>query len=1119
MNNSQPATCMSHTQLESFLNERLSETDESAFQQHLESCKRCQKEMENLAASQAMWDELREHRGAADNPDEETPAITSLVEHLVPSEDPKFLGRLGCYEVSGVIGQGSTGIVVKALDQRLNRFVAIKVLTPTLASNGPARRRFEREGRAVAAVSHEHVVPIYAVDEYRGLPYIVMQYIPGLSLLQRIEKSGALNTCEVVRIGMQVASALSAAHGQGIVHRDVKPANVLLHGSIDRALVTDFGLARVSDDATMTRSGTISGTPQYMSPEQAKGELTDERTDLFSLGSLMYAACTARAPFRAETVFGIIHRVCQQEPHPIREINPDISPWLCSFIQKLMLKDPGDRFASAKEVAELLGKELAHLQNPTASPEPKRAWLEASQPEPQPNTQIASNNTQASWLRNSVLLAITCVAAWMIWQGLQSSISGRPEVSPEKAAAQGLEGESKTNLQQNFDQQNASQISDNGLEPHSRRDSRLEDESNSVPISQTLVPAPPASLFASLTGLTPNESPIEAWTVDSSNKQGLTATYTQRLEQALSLDNNKRIHLSADMGIVEVRHTELEHASLVVLRRIEAGSEAEAKKIADYHQLNFADEDGLRVSVSLEEDFKKRGGEANFEQIMIGLAVPAGLDVEVDAKQGQISFRRVRGNLSATNESGDIYFNETSGNVWARGHGGEIVTAGCSGDADLMCTHGNVCVAGIEGRARLRCSNGNIYVGKNPGEVSAHATGGDVRIAAIENKTSAHVEVGDIVVQLQEAPKAKCRLSAATGDVSLEVPSESSIAFHALGQIDSSLDFIATASAGSTDAGAEQHWQSADLNDGDLEWEITAITGTVNVATSETSNSESGLGGSGNRYFSLGGSGSHTERVLASEAAIAKTTGVPRPGAMVAVQIEDGHNIDGYTLYLPESYTDDHSGYPVIVYLQGAYGVGGPIERLNDWGLPRLIRDESDLSTVRNQLLLDTFVVVSIHISGGQYDDHPQVIQEILNKVGKQYQIDRKRIYVTGLSRGGHASWNLVTKLPSTFAATVPIGGSASIQDYSAYSNTAVWVAHNKRDPVVDWSDANKSVEEIEGVTDTRFVRFDRAVPDSGELEETNYLITQPDIERHDAWTEVYTSSEFYEWLLRQVRD
>ncbi|MEZ6095012.1 MAG: serine/threonine-protein kinase [Pirellulaceae bacterium] len=180
-------------------------------------------------------------------------AVSKLVEnYLSPAEDPQYLGRIGCYDVMGVIGQGGTGVVLKALESRLNRFVAIKVLAPHLTANGPARKRFEREGRAIAAVSHEHVVPIYAVDEFRGLPYIVMQYIPGVSLLQRIAKSGPLSTTEVTRIGYQVALGLAAAHKQGIVHRDVKPANVLLEETVERAMVTDFGMARVADDGTMT---------------------------------------------------------------------------------------------------------------------------------------------------------------------------------------------------------------------------------------------------------------------------------------------------------------------------------------------------------------------------------------------------------------------------------------------------------------------------------------------------------------------------------------------------------------------------------------------------------------------------------------------------------------------------------------------------------------------------------------------------------------------------------------------------------------------------------------------------------------------------------------------------
>ncbi|MFK7738083.1 MAG: protein kinase, partial [Pirellulaceae bacterium] len=360
MTQSKPQTCLSDADLHRFLKEQIAEQEEASLQEHIGQCSDCRAKMETIAAGQAMWDALRDGAIGRSGPtigdqtkdaNAETaaddPNLAGLLDYLGPTEDPQYLGRLGSYEVCGVIGQGSTGIVLKALETRLNRFVAIKVLTPALASSGPARRRFEREGRAIAAVSHEHVVPIYSVDEHRGLPYIVMQYIPGLSLLQRIEKSGSLDTCEVTRIGYQVASALAAAHGQGIIHRDVKPANVLLHGSVDRAMVTDFGLARVSDDATMTRSGTISGTPQYMSPEQARGEVADARTDLFSLGSLMYAASTARAPFRAETVFGIIHRVCQTNPHPIRELNPDIAPWLCKFIDKLMAKQPEARFESA----------------------------------------------------------------------------------------------------------------------------------------------------------------------------------------------------------------------------------------------------------------------------------------------------------------------------------------------------------------------------------------------------------------------------------------------------------------------------------------------------------------------------------------------------------------------------------------------------------------------------------------------------------------------------------------------------------------------------------------------------------------------------------------------------
>ena len=163
---------------------------------------------------------------------------------------------------------------------------------------------------------------------------------------------------------------LAAAHAQGLVHRDVKPANILLADGVERVKLTDFGLARAADDASLTKTGIIAGTPQYMSPEQARGESVDQRSDLFSLGSVLYAMCTGRAPFRAETSYGVLRRITDEEPRPIREINPDIPEWLCRIIAKLMSKQPDDRFESAREVAELLEECLAHVQQPTAVPLP-----------------------------------------------------------------------------------------------------------------------------------------------------------------------------------------------------------------------------------------------------------------------------------------------------------------------------------------------------------------------------------------------------------------------------------------------------------------------------------------------------------------------------------------------------------------------------------------------------------------------------------------------------------------------------------------------------------------------------------------------------------------------------
>jgi hypothetical protein len=289
---------------------------------------------------------------------------------LEPCDKPGCLGRIGLYEITEVVGRGGMGIVLRGHDIRLNRVVAIKVLSPQLASNPNAHRRFLREAQAAAAVSHPHVVTIHAVSELNGAPYLVMEYVAGQSLQQKIDKQGALELREILRIGSQVAYGLSAAHAQGLIHRDVKPANILLENGVQRVKITDFGLARAADDGSCTQTGQIAGTPQYMSPEQAAGETIDHRSDLFSLGSVLYTMCTGRPAFRADSALAVLRRVCDSTPRPIRESNPDIPAWLADVIDRLLAKSPADRIQSATEVAELLERCLAHLQQPSGVPAP-----------------------------------------------------------------------------------------------------------------------------------------------------------------------------------------------------------------------------------------------------------------------------------------------------------------------------------------------------------------------------------------------------------------------------------------------------------------------------------------------------------------------------------------------------------------------------------------------------------------------------------------------------------------------------------------------------------------------------------------------------------------------------
>jgi serine/threonine protein kinase len=283
---------------------------------------------------------------------------------LAPCPQPGCIGQLGPYQIEGVIGQGGMGVVLQARDPKLNRRVAIKLMSACTSASPAGRERFLREARAAAAVKHDNVVTIHAVHDDGPLPFLVMELIEGASLEEKLASHTALPAAEIVQIGTQIAAGLEAAHQRGLVHRDIKPANILLEAGGNRVKITDFGLARATDDGRLTREGELAGTPQYMSPEQARGQPADHRSDLFSLGSLLYLLCTGRPAFAAESTLATLRAICDDHPQPIRAANPEIPGWLEALVLRLLEKAPDDRPRSAGEVEQQLRAGGANLEAP-----------------------------------------------------------------------------------------------------------------------------------------------------------------------------------------------------------------------------------------------------------------------------------------------------------------------------------------------------------------------------------------------------------------------------------------------------------------------------------------------------------------------------------------------------------------------------------------------------------------------------------------------------------------------------------------------------------------------------------------------------------------------------------
>lgn len=350
--------------------------------EHVGDCTDCQNRMESIATSgakhlsatirgldqidppsqSAFWPALnsaelaitREYSADTDpEHEDEDPVDLSF---LRPSPIPGRLGRLGEFDIIRVIGKGGMGVVLHAFDPNLQRDVAIKILDPHLATNVTARQRFTREARSAAAVNHDNLVTIYQVDEdsRSGLPYLVMQLVIGESLEQRLRKVGKLSIADVTRLGVQLGAGLTAAHTGGLIHRDIKPGNILIETATDKAILTDFGLARAAEDLKLTKTGMVAGTPLYMAPEQANGLDPDQRADLFSLGSVLYESLAGKPAFDARTPLAVLRRIADENHVPLRTVNKEVPVWLDEVIEGLLKKDPNERIGSAREVVERL---------------------------------------------------------------------------------------------------------------------------------------------------------------------------------------------------------------------------------------------------------------------------------------------------------------------------------------------------------------------------------------------------------------------------------------------------------------------------------------------------------------------------------------------------------------------------------------------------------------------------------------------------------------------------------------------------------------------------------------------------------------------------------------------
>jgi serine/threonine protein kinase len=412
----------------------------------------------------------------SDKPDEASPAL---------------LSQLGGYRILQKLGEGGMGVVYLAEDMTLKRHIALKVMHPRVAASSAARQRFLREARAAAALQHDCIVPIYHVDQDGDIPFLAMPFLKGEGLQVRLERTPRLPIPLVLKIGREVAEGLAAAHAVGLIHRDIKPANLWLEplpGDPDnpgavRVKILDFGLVRHAGEdepamtlgdrpernvgepgasemsaTVLTREGTVLGTPAYMAPEQARAEAVDPRSDLFSLGCVLYETCVGTRPFRGKGTQGVLRSVVEERPTAPMQLVAGMPPLLSGLVMRLLEKDPARRPASAREVVEALRaieKQVQAAALPVAVPvtnlaprsvEEASVWSVVREVEKQSSsTSVSPRRLHRRWLGAWVagLVGGVLLLGLLLWLGLGSTGGDRAGKDAASAELDGGKGNSE----------------------------------------------------------------------------------------------------------------------------------------------------------------------------------------------------------------------------------------------------------------------------------------------------------------------------------------------------------------------------------------------------------------------------------------------------------------------------------------------------------------------------------------------------------------------------------------------------------------------------------------------------------------------------------------------------